>query len=179
MGGIDSALPPWRCATRRISHDTLIMMTHMCSILARRRQRAGQGGDHRLARPARTDRQERHATVERTFRRLLGRASGASWCRRRRAIPPRCTDIWISGSARVGGRHVVNWTAQRTPCHTRLGAHQPRVTDKAPCRDRGWLRFGMLDVFRGNRLSGKPEDDTTQIEGRILGQKPSQHGVPR
>ena len=37
----------------------------------------------------------------------------------------------------------------------------------------------MLDVFRGNRLSGKPEDDTTQIEGRILAQKPSQHGVPR
>ena len=30
--------------------------------------------------------------------------------------------------------------------------------------------LGMLDVVLGNRPSGEPEDDTTRIEGWILGQ---------
>ena len=30
--------------------------------------------------------------------------------------------------------------------------------------------FGMLDVALGNRPSGEPDDDTTRIEGWILGQ---------
>ena len=37
--------------------------------------------------------------------------------------------------------------------------------------------FGMLDVVLGNRPSGEPDDDTTQIEGWILGQLPS-HPAP-